>query len=1088
MALAAAVALFIFGGALCGIIAILKIKTLRHEMDELRRRLEHLNRVALKKDVRPVRRKHRPAAASAAPEESAFSGRAAQAKPPAAAKESVLTPNAPESGSAVPEGKKPPADAPDSKEFNPATAFHAERAPSGVVKPEKRIVTDSTSSGLDKAAAITGMDLSDLFRLGLEKIRGGRDEDGAPLSFEFQFGAQWIIWIGALIFLGGVALGLKYAYDNELIGPAGRLAVGIFTGIVIGVLGEYWRRREWRIPFQVFTGGAMAIFYLCIYFSFQVYSLTGQGISMGLAVGVTGLAIFLSVLHSALPMALLAVTGGFLSPVMLSTGENSPHALFIYLAILNLVALGAAFFRHWRILNQYCFTATSFLYMAWYLKFGKDAGQMPPALIYTSVFYLIFMIAPALHSIVRCKHEQVEDMVLLAVNSLFSLVCYALVLAEDYRQVLGFFVLGQAVVVFVLFQLWLRRVKKPTNGALSLLVICLSLLCLAVPLHLRFSFWAMAWAMEAVVYTYLGIRYGSRLCRLAGTGAILLACGSLVKTLPLHHEIFSPILNAPFGSWISVAISAAAAALLIWHMLPEKDKWRVAQSAFFGSLATVLMCLALTMETSLYWRIPKPDCWEWYESTGLLLLWTALSLIAVLSIRRWRLEGFLFNGITILIITSGLYVWSLTLYGTAGNWYLLNPSFATRFCFPVLLLTGAWWLPRELLKAREIKMVMGLAGLIGLCALLTLETSYFWRLPKAENWFRNETASLAVLWAVIPVALAYIAKWRHWKDLIHVMLAAEIAGIVIFIIGLSGYVRSDDWLFLNLPFYTRLIFAVNCWISAWLVFRLEGGEGIARPLLVAAGTVLTAFLLSLDTALFWREGHMEGWFWNQTASLTVLWAIIPAMICLAAWRLPFAEFPYMMLAAQGAGVVFFLWGLAGYNLDNTVLVFNLAFLPRLMYIVNLQVTARFFAASVTNRPGSLSGMISASRKPILLSMEMTGHLLLVVVCWMELVRWGRFSETVSRDMAVGVISAVWALHACVLIWHGLRTHEPVRRYAGFALFAIATCKTVILDTFNLEAVYRIASWLGIGMLLVIAALFYQRYSANMLRDTGHEEK
>ena len=167
----------------------------------------------------------------------------------------------------------------------------------------------------------------------------------AALSLEMQMGTRWIIWIGAVIFLGGVALALKYTYDNNLIGPSGRIMIGVLTGIVALFVGEYYERRKLAIPFQAFTGGGLAVFYLCIFFAFQVYHLTGSGFAMLLAVLVTGLAISLSVIHNAMPIALLAVAGGYLSPVFLSTGQNAPWSLFTYIAILNLVALGAGYFR-----------------------------------------------------------------------------------------------------------------------------------------------------------------------------------------------------------------------------------------------------------------------------------------------------------------------------------------------------------------------------------------------------------------------------------------------------------------------------------------------------------------------------------------------------------------------------------------------------------------------------------------------------------------------------------------------------------------------------------------------------------------------
>jgi uncharacterized membrane protein len=158
------------------------------------------------------------------------------------------------------------------------------------------------------------------------------------LSLEMTLGTRWLNWVGIVMLLFGIAFFMKYAYDNAWIGPLGRLALGTLFGITAVAIGERFRRKNWTILFKVLTGGGLASFYICIFFSFQIYYLSTQTISMLLAILVTGLAVTMAVAHNAMSIAILALIGGFLSPVLLSTGQNHPYALFTYIAILNLVA------------------------------------------------------------------------------------------------------------------------------------------------------------------------------------------------------------------------------------------------------------------------------------------------------------------------------------------------------------------------------------------------------------------------------------------------------------------------------------------------------------------------------------------------------------------------------------------------------------------------------------------------------------------------------------------------------------------------------------------------------------------------------
>ncbi len=108
---------------------------------------------------------------------------------------------------------------------------------------------------------------------------------------------------------------LKYAYDNDWIGPAGRIAV---AAICRCRRSRPWRkgapRRLSHTLFHTLTGGGLALFYGCIYFSFQVYGLAGQSVSFTLSILVTALAVVISVVHNAPGICLLGQLGGFLSP------------------------------------------------------------------------------------------------------------------------------------------------------------------------------------------------------------------------------------------------------------------------------------------------------------------------------------------------------------------------------------------------------------------------------------------------------------------------------------------------------------------------------------------------------------------------------------------------------------------------------------------------------------------------------------------------------------------------------------------------------------------------------------------------------
>lgn len=546
---------------------------------------------------------------------------------------------------------------------------------------------------------------------------------GSPsLSLEMKVGTRWLNWVGIVMLLVGVGYFLKYAYDNAWIGPTGRLAIGTIFGLVALGLGERFRKRQWPILFQVLTGGGLATFYLCIYFSFQIYRLSDQTVSMLLAVVVTALAVVMAVANNAVPIAILALVGGFLSPVLLSTGINRPYAFFTYIAILDLVAMGSAYFRRWRILDLVCFAGTAIMYIGWHEKFyGPD--QMTPALFYTSLFYLMFLLIPIFHSLVRRLPETPEGLSLVVLSAALSLFSYYHVLFPHYRYVLGFVVLDQAFLVFLLFQVWTKRVGIDSRVSMSLLAIALGLVIVAIPIQLKLYGIPLAWSMEGAVFIYLGIRFRQTLCKIAGSVAFVLATAGLLHRLPLHQAVFLPVFNVPFGSWSFLVAATALSAYLLHRDKGSRDeRWHKILTLIAFLLSLALACSLLSMEVSQFWKINHRIAhYHIYERSSLVILWSLIPMIITTMLVRkgsktWAPLSWACFGIGGIVLLT-----SLAPLSYPSPWLILNAAFLPKLAFVISLWYGA-----SLYRQLNLKLsadVQALAGHGILALLVALEFS-----------------------------------------------------------------------------------------------------------------------------------------------------------------------------------------------------------------------------------------------------------------------------------------------------------------------------------------------------------------------------
>ena len=205
-------------------------------------------------------------------------------------------------------------------------------------------------------------------------------------DLESIVGGSWFNWIGIIAVTFGVAFFLKYAFDKQWIGPAGRVSLAALVGIGLLYLGERLRRRGLRSYAYVISGGGVLILYLSIFAAYNFYHLIGQPTAFVLMAAVTTTAVLLSVRLNALPVAFLGLVGGFLTPLLLSTGVDNQVGLFTYIALLDAGVLAVAYFKRWRSLDFASFAGTVAMTLGWAIQVlrtrqGLDHTLLPQRLL-----------------------------------------------------------------------------------------------------------------------------------------------------------------------------------------------------------------------------------------------------------------------------------------------------------------------------------------------------------------------------------------------------------------------------------------------------------------------------------------------------------------------------------------------------------------------------------------------------------------------------------------------------------------------------------------------------------------------------------
>jgi uncharacterized membrane protein len=600
-------------------------------------------------------------------------------------------------------------------------------------------------------------------------------------SLEQKIGTRWLLFLGVITSIVGVGFFLKYAYDNSMIGPLGRVVITAVAGIVALIVGEGTRRRGYGIVAKGVTALGFAILYAAVFSAYRFYELIGSGPAFALAIFITATAMLYAVALDEVIIAFFSLLGGFLTPVLVSTGENRPMALFGYVLVLGVGATLCAFYRKWRAIIVLSFAGTYLLYTGWFEKFyrhtmsGTDTpAQIGIALGWLAVFFTVYLVLPILYALVKKINAQREDVGLVLANAAATFYYLWTILFDKFRIELAFCAVGLCVAHLVLMTIATKRCKDDIALRLSLLVIGLFFLTIAVPLYLKMYAVAIAWAAEGVVLTIIGLRYKSIWTQLAGAIALALSLIQLILQLPMHKAAFQAIFNPVFGSWCFLA-----AAILVCHIIYRRNSQLEKDSdvpQFFYGAACLLFFATAAMEW--YWHCmfnftATPILQESLFVKGAILILSAF--IVLLTLRPVCPKGMLLRGLAAAFAVAAA-IFTMIAFSEIYNKrfpIFANVEFAAAMVLVAVLLASAILIQQRLEEdenAITFAIIFALAGIFTLWVLISEEIYFYWycldRYGEATpNWRFLANMYTSIAWAVYGIVLMIVGFWRHIKTL-----------------------------------------------------------------------------------------------------------------------------------------------------------------------------------------------------------------------------------------------------------------------------------------------------------------------------------
>jgi uncharacterized membrane protein len=385
--------------------------------------------------------------------------------------------------------------------------------------------------------------------------------------------------LGIVILFLGAAFLAKYAVDHSLF-PIELRFIALAAGALV-LLGVGWRLRERRPGYaQLLQGGGLAGLYLTIFAATRVAYLLPFGLAFGLLVLVALASAVIAVAQSSLALAVIGTTGGFVAPILVSTGSGDHIALFSYYALLNLGVFAVAWFKTWRVLNAIGFFFTFSVTALWRIS-GYELADRLSADLFLILFFLLYVAVSILNSVRQPSNQRGY----LSGTLVFGLPVVAFTLHASLVSRIEYALAWSALALgtFYLALGWVlhrtrRESFRPLVEAFAALGVIFA--SLAIPLTFDTRTTAAMWAVEGAGFVWIGVRQNRKLVR--AFGALLQVGAAIGYLLGLHASSGNlPVLNSACLGALMLGVSGVLTAYWLFGNEPRRAQYEAGASSVF---------------------------------------------------------------------------------------------------------------------------------------------------------------------------------------------------------------------------------------------------------------------------------------------------------------------------------------------------------------------------------------------------------------------------------------------------------------------------------------------------------------------------
>ncbi len=197
-----------------------------------------------------------------------------------------------------------------------------------------------------------------------KELKPLRFSPAQQFSLENFIGLRLIHFIGIVVLVIGLSIGVKYAIDRNLISESLRIILAYAAGIVLYVL-SVRLKKKYNLFSAILFSGAMASLYFTTYAAHVYYQMFSFAIAFILMILLTVYATYEAMRYNRQEIALLGLVGAYGIPFLISQNSERADLFFLYITVINLGVIFLSVKKMWRSVGTAAQTITWILLIGW---------------------------------------------------------------------------------------------------------------------------------------------------------------------------------------------------------------------------------------------------------------------------------------------------------------------------------------------------------------------------------------------------------------------------------------------------------------------------------------------------------------------------------------------------------------------------------------------------------------------------------------------------------------------------------------------------------------------------------------------------